>query len=57
MRKDHAFSERRVCRLVQLAASTFRYCLSRDDDLRERLQTLARERPRFGYRRLHALGD
>jgi putative transposase len=27
----------------------------KDDTLRERLQTLARERPRFGYRRLHVL--
>jgi putative transposase len=59
LRKEYAFSERRACRLLQLAASTFRYRpVLKDDDLRERLQTLARERPRFGYRRLHALlGD
>jgi putative transposase len=59
LRKDYAFSERRACRLLEMAVSTFRYHpASKDDGLRERLQALARERPRFGYRRLHVLlGD
>lgn len=52
------FSQRRACRLAGAARSTVRYRRwARDDDgaLRERLCTLASERPRFGYRRLHAL--
>jgi putative transposase len=59
LRNEYAFSERRACRLLELPVSTFRHRpVSKDDDLRERLQSLARERPRFGYRRLHALlGD
>lgn len=56
---DYAFTERRACGLLEMPVSTFRYQpVSKDDDLRERLLALARERPRFGYRRLHALlGD
>ena len=49
LQKDYAFSERHACELLGLAVSTFRYQSVRDDSkLRERLQTLARERPRFG---------
>lgn len=50
-------SERHACRLVGGSRSMVRYRRrSRDDAaLVERLQTLARQRPRFGYRRLHAL--
>ena len=39
-----------------LPRMTYCYQSCRDDSaLRERLQELARERPRFGYRRLHIL--
>ncbi|MEZ4522924.1 MAG: IS3 family transposase [Thermomicrobiales bacterium] len=50
-------SERYACRLVGVSRSTVRYQRrSRDDTaLVERLRELARARPRFGYRRLHAL--
>jgi putative transposase len=49
-------SERRVCGLLSLAVSSYRYqARSSDDDLRTRLVELAREKPRFGYRRLHVL--
>ena len=50
-------SERCACRLVGAARSTVRYQPRRNDDgaLVERLRELARQRPRFGYRRLHAL--
>jgi putative transposase len=50
-------SERHACRLVGVSRSTVRYRKrSRDDTtLVERLRELARQRPRFGYRRLHAL--
>ena len=53
LRSGCAFSERRACRLLELPVSTFRYATRRsDDELREQLVTLARENPRFGYRRL-----
>jgi putative transposase len=53
MQKDHAFSMRRACALLVLAVSTFRYQgRRRDEPLRSKLVELARERPRFGYRRL-----
>ena len=49
-------SERRVCGLMEVPRMTYRYKSCRDDgELRERLLELARERPRFGYRRLHIL--
>jgi putative transposase len=50
-------SQRRACRLVGAARSVVRYRGRRRDDvaLRDRLRELAAERPRFGYRRLHAL--
>ena len=56
MQQDYAFSRRRACGLMLLAVNTYRYVSRRDDGaLRERLTRLAREKPRFGYRRLHAL--
>jgi hypothetical protein len=49
-------SERRVCKLVSIAVSSFRYCSRRsDEDLRERLVRLAREKPCYGYRGLQVL--
>jgi putative transposase len=56
LRSTFAFSERKACRLVGVAVSSFRYRGWRcDDGLREDLIELARQRPRFGYRRLHVL--
>jgi putative transposase len=52
----YAASERRVCGLMGMAASSYRYERTRSDEpLRTRLVELAREKPRFGYRRLHVL--
>lgn len=50
-------SERYACRLIGVSRSTVRYRQRRRDDavLVARLRALAHERPRFGYRRLHAL--
>jgi putative transposase len=47
-------SERRACKVIGCDRMTVRYRSRRPDDrvLRERLRTLARERRRFGYRRL-----
>jgi len=53
---EYAFSQRRGCELLQVAVGTFRYASRRSDEpLRTRLTALAREKPRFGYRRLHVL--
>lgn len=50
-------SQRRACGLIGSHRSTMRYRPRGRDDgaLRERLVELARERSRFGYRRLHVL--
>jgi putative transposase len=55
--EEKGYSQRRACDLVGIAPKTYRYASSRPDDaaLRERLKTLANERRRFGYRRLHIL--
>lgn len=56
LREEFRTSERHVCELMQISRSSCRYRSRRDDsDLRERLQGLAREHPRFGYRRLHVM--
>jgi hypothetical protein len=56
MREKYAFSERRACRVMGMAATTYRYRSQRTDEpLRTKLVELAREKPRFGYRRLHVL--
>jgi putative transposase len=57
VRERFGLSERRACRLVGIGRATLRYERRRgeDEQLRRRLRELAAERPRFGYRRLHAL--
>ncbi len=58
MGKQYTMSERHACRLIGMARSTKRYHSRRREremELRQRLRTLALERPRFGYRRLCAL--
>jgi putative transposase len=56
LRQKFAFTERRACRLLLVPVSSYRYTPRQlDDGLRERLVALAREKPRFGYRRLHVL--
>ncbi len=56
VRQEYAFSQRRACQLLTMAVSSYRYQTRRSDEpLRTRLVELAREKPRFGYRRLHVL--
>jgi len=64
MRKDVAFaceqfqmSERRACKLMGADRGTYRYepRADRNAALREALVALARQKPRYGYRRLHVL--
>jgi putative transposase len=57
LRERFPVSEHCACRLVGVSRSTVRYQPRPKDDavLVERLRVLAQHRPRFGYRRLHAL--
>ena len=56
VRQGYAFSQRRACGLMTVAVSSYRYQTRRSDErLRAKLVELAREKPRFGYRRLHVL--
>ena len=58
LRVEYAASERRVCGLLRMAVSSCRYEArggGGDEGLLARLVELSRERPRFGYRRLHVL--
>ena len=54
LKAAHEMSERRACRAIDAIRMTIRYRSRRPEDpkLRERLVALARERRRFGYRRL-----
>jgi putative transposase len=54
---DHGLSERTACKLLGVERSSYRYepRPDRNAALREELVTLARQKPRYGYRRLHAL--
>jgi putative transposase len=53
----YEMSERRACKATGFCRMTMRYKTTRGDDdlLRERMKAIARERRRFGYRRLHVL--
>src|SRR5437867_1037285 len=56
VQEEYAFSQRRACGVMTMAVSSFRYQTRRwDEPLRTRLVELAREKPRFGYRRLQVL--
>ncbi len=56
LRGNYQASQQRVCGLMEIAVSSFRYRATRSDEaLRERLVELARKKPRWGYRRLHIL--
>lgn len=57
LQASYAFSERRACRVVGISRGSARYRIRPDDAamVRTRLRELATQRPRFGYRRLHAL--
>ena len=54
---DKDYSQRRACALAGVAPKVYGYRSRRSDDgaLRARLRSLAAERRRFGYRRLHIL--
>ncbi len=54
---EYGVSERRACKLLGLDRSSYRYEPRPEEDapLRQALIELARQKPRFGYRRLGAL--
>jgi putative transposase len=57
LRDAFGMSERRACKAIGCCRMTMRYKTTRADDvaLRLRMRTIAQERRRFGYRRLHVL--
>jgi len=56
MRETFLVSERHACELLGIAVSSYRYASRRSDaELKDKLIALARDKPRFGYRRLHVL--
>lgn len=54
---EHGLSERQACKLLELGRSSYRYEpeLDRNEKLRDALIDLARQKPRYGYRRLAVL--
>jgi putative transposase len=58
LRENYRVSRQRICGLMEIAVSSYRYRSTRSDaTLRAQLVELARKKPRFGYRRLHILLD
>ena len=58
LQEEYRLSERRACRVIGAQRRTMRYRHKSGKDepqIRERLRSLAAERPRWGYRRLHFL--
>ena len=55
--REYHYSERSACKLMSLDRTTYRYQPRPDHnaELREQLVALARQKPRYGYRRLCAL--
>jgi putative transposase len=55
--EQYEMSERQACKLVDLDRSSYRYERRADHnaELRQQLVQLARQKPRYGYRRLHAV--
>jgi putative transposase len=54
---EHGLSKRTACKLLGVERSSYRYepRTDRNAELRAELVKLARQKPRYGYRRLHAL--
>jgi putative transposase len=57
VQQEVGLSERRACKLFGLDRSSYRYEAvdDPDDELRRKLIELARQKPRYGYRRLHVV--
>ena len=57
LQTEYGLSERRACKLLEMERSSYRYEPRPDCnvELRGELVKLARQKPRYGYPRLHAL--
>ena len=57
LRAEHSLSERHACKLLEVDRTSYRYepQAEREAALRQELLTLARQKPRYGYRRLGEL--
>jgi putative transposase len=56
LKEEFRFSERHACELMSIPRSSCRYQSRKDDSgLRQQLIELAKQKPRFGYRRLYIL--
>ena len=57
LQTNHGVSERRACATLQIDRSSVRYKSIRSDDadLRQAMKQIAKERRRFGYRRVHVM--
>ena len=57
LQSAHGVSQRRACSVLNVDRSSIRYKTSRDSDqdLREAMRSVAAERRRFGYRRIHVM--
>ena len=55
--KEFNYSERAACKLLNVDRSSYRYepKPDRNEKLRQELIDIARQKPRYGYRRLHVL--
>jgi putative transposase len=55
--KEFGYSERAACKLLEIDRTSYRYAPKpdRNEKLRQDLNELARQKPRYGYRRLHVL--
>lgn len=53
----HQVSQRRACDVLAVDRSSVRYksCRGDDAELRDAIKRIAKERRRFGYRRLHVM--
>jgi len=54
---EHGLSERRACKLLEVDRISYRYepKPDRNEELRQKLIELAKQKPRYAYRRLQAL--
>jgi len=57
IRQHFGQTEKKACMLLSISRSVYRYVPGEKDDslLRERMKILAREKPRYGVRRLHLI--
>jgi len=57
VQEQFSYSERQACKLLEVDRSSYRYEPRPDHnaELRKELVALARQKPRYGYRRLHSL--